>query len=177
MKKIILGTTLISSLLLSNDQWKNELDIHGGILNNNLSKETSKYFCEHTNKDSLANEILEHFKKQDLGFYNSHKSSIDVLPMQLIKSTEKSNLSCPSGFIATGSCGDWKCSQQPTQDEMTKYINGHCFDLEKEKNENDTTYGERVKSCLTVQYLKTTKDIFEKKQKMLRPETTSGVEK
>ena len=32
--------------------------------------------------------------------------------MQLIKSTEKSNLSCPSGFIATGSCGDWKCSKE-----------------------------------------------------------------
>ncbi len=112
MKKIVLGMTLLSSLLLCNDQWKNELDIHKGVLNNNLSKETSKYFCEHTNKDSLANEILEHLKKQDLGFYNSHKSAIDVLPMQLIKSTEKSNLSCPSGFIATGSCGDWKCSKE-----------------------------------------------------------------
>ena len=112
MKKIVLGITLLSSLLFCNDQWKNELDIHGGILNNSLSKETSKYFCEHTSKDSLANEILEHFKKQDLRFYNSHKSAIDVLPMQLIKSTEKSNLSCPSGYIATGSCGDWKCSKE-----------------------------------------------------------------
>lgn len=46
MKKIVLGITLLSSLLFCNDQWKNELDIHGGILNNNLSKETSKYFCD-----------------------------------------------------------------------------------------------------------------------------------
>ncbi len=115
MKKIVLGISLLSSLLLSNDQWKNELDIHGGILNNNLSQETKKYFCEHTDKNSLANEILENFKKQDLGFYNSHKSSIDVLPMQLIKSTEKSNLSCPSGYITTGSCGDWKCSKEAAQ--------------------------------------------------------------
>lgn len=112
MKKIVLGISLLSSLLLSNDQWKNELDIHGGILNNNLSQETKKYFCEHKDKNSLANEILENFKKQDLEFYNSHKSAIDVLPMQLIKSTEKSNLSCPSGYIATGSCGDWKCSKE-----------------------------------------------------------------
>lgn len=112
MKKIFLGLTLFSSLLFCNDKWKNELDIHGGILKNNLSKETSKYFCEHTNKDSLANEILENFKKQDLNFYNSHKSAIDILPMQLIKSTEKNDLSCPSGYVVTGSCGDWKCSNE-----------------------------------------------------------------
>lgn len=112
MKKIVLGITLLSSLLFCNDQWKNELDIHGGILNNNLSKETSKYFCEHTNKDSLANEILEHLKKQDLAFYNSHKSAIDSLPMQLIRSTEKNGTRCPVGYTVTGNCGDWKCSKE-----------------------------------------------------------------
>ena len=133
MKKIILGVSILTSLLISNDQWKNEIDIHEGVLNNNLSKETSKYFCEHTNKDSLSNEILEHLKKQDLGFYNSHKSSIDVLPMQLIKSTEKSNLSCPSGFIATGSCGDWKCSKDVAQNfnENPPGIRAACTILDR----------------------------------------------
>lgn len=112
MKKIVLGISLLSTLLLSNEQWKNELDIHGGILNNNLSQETKKYFCEHTDKNILSNEILENFKKQDLGFYNSHKSAIDVLPMQLINSTEKSSVNCQNGYIVTGSCGDWKCSKE-----------------------------------------------------------------
>ena len=62
MKKIIFSTTILASFLLSNDQWKNELDIHGGILNNSLSAVTSKYFCEHENKENLAKEILEFFK-------------------------------------------------------------------------------------------------------------------
>lgn len=160
MKKIVLGITLFSSLLLCNDQWKNELDIHGGVLNNNLSKETSKYFCEHTNKDSLANEILEHFKKQDLGFYNSHKSAIDVLPMQLINGTEKSNLSCPSGYIATGSCGDWKCSKGPTQDEISLYKEKNCDNLEKYKDETKSQYDERIRTCLIVAYTMSAKDLL-----------------
>ncbi|MFY4796849.1 hypothetical protein ACOTVS_10020 [Aliarcobacter butzleri] len=124
MKKIALGITFFSSLLLCSEDWKQELDIHGGILNNNLSKETSKYFCEYTKKDSLANEILEHFKNQDLSFYYSHKSEIDILPMQLIKSTEKSNLICPSGYIVTGSCGDWKCMKEVeySKPQLTRII-------------------------------------------------------
>jgi hypothetical protein len=115
MKKIVLGMTLFSSLLFCNDSWKNELDIHGVILKNNLSQETSKYFCEHKDKDSLAKEILEHLKKQDFAFYNSHKSAIDTLPMQLIKSTEKNGTRCPIGYTVTGNCGEWKCSKEIVQ--------------------------------------------------------------
>lgn len=121
MKKIVFGITLLSSLLLCSDKWKKELDVHDSILNNNLSQETSKYFCEHENKDSLASEILEHFKKQDIEFYNSHNYAIDVLPMQLIKGTEKNSLNCQSGYAVTGSCGDWRCTKE-VEDYTPKLI-------------------------------------------------------
>lgn len=111
MKKIIFGLILASSFLLSNDQWKKELFIHGGVLNNDLSKETSKYFCEHPNKELLEKEILEFFKNQDPGFYERHKDLTDRLPMKLIKSSEADGHGCPEDFEATGSCGNWKCSR------------------------------------------------------------------
>ena len=109
MKKIIFSTTMLASFLLSNDQWKNEIDIHGGILNNSLSTVTSKYFCEHENKENLAKEILEFFKFQDEEFYKNNKYEIDRLPMQLINSTLKSNFECAQkDYVVAGSCGNWK---------------------------------------------------------------------
>ena len=122
MKKIIFSTTMLASFLLSNDQWKNEIDIHGGILNNSLSAVTSKYFCEHENKENLAKEILEFFKFQDEEFYKNNKYEIDRLPMQLINSTIKSNFECAQkDYVVAGSCGNWKCIKK-NEDTNPKLI-------------------------------------------------------
>lgn len=111
MRKMFFGIILLSNFLLGSEQWKNELFIQGGVLNNDLSNETSKYFCEHPNKEFLKNEILEFFIKQDPGFYNRHKELVDRLPMELIKKSEREGLGCSYDFEVTGSCGNWKCTK------------------------------------------------------------------
>lgn len=47
---------------------------------------------------------------------------MDILQLVLVAigSAVKSNLSCPSGYIATGYCGDWKCGK-----EIADSLNGN----------------------------------------------------
>ena len=103
MEKIIFGILFISSTIFAN--WQQELDIHKGYMNT-LS---IKSLCTHPNKEKLAEEILEFFKKQDEVYYHKHKDAIDDLPMKLIESTREAV--CPSGYTVVGECGSWVCTE------------------------------------------------------------------
>lgn len=116
MKKVVLGLIVLSSLGFCNDNWKNELDVKKGILNS-LSKETSKFFCEHENMEKLDIEMLEFFKKQDPIYYKANKEKVDALPELLIVSTLSQGQSCEEGFIVSGSCGEWVCIKEPKKEQ------------------------------------------------------------
>lgn len=112
MKKIFLGILLLSSALLSNENnWKNELSIHRGLMNS-FSINTNIYLCEHKNKDRLIKNMIEFMEKQDPVYYKKHKKRIDLIPELLIKSTKKESAKCPKGYTVEGSCGYWMCEKE-----------------------------------------------------------------
>lgn len=167
-------------LINSDDSWKKELDIKKGILNK-LSKNSEKFFCENSKSVHLKNEILETLKYQDMKYYEDHKNAIDNLPTQLINSTLKENTSCHNGYIVTGNCGNWKCSKAPSQDEIKKYVDVNCSKLEKNKNENDSEYSQRLSSCLTVHLIQGMTEFINNRSNLLNDdvgmETTLEPEK
>lgn len=107
-KAVFMLFLLLISVQADSSLWRNELDIHKGPMNE-LSPETSKYFCETENSHELEKEMLEFFKNQDNTFYLQHKESIDRLPAQLINSTKKENAMCPNGWKPIGECGNIIC--------------------------------------------------------------------
>lgn len=141
------------------DLWKKDLDVKKGIMND-LSLNTKRFFCANSESKELEKQVLDYLISQDTNFYKDHKDAVDKLPAQLIYSTTKQNISCPGDYIVTGTCGEWKCSKEPKEDEINLYKEKNCANLEKDKNETKLQYDERIKTCLVVAYTMSAKDLL-----------------
>lgn len=114
MNKLVIGIMFSVGLFADNFQ-----AIGNDKIKTALEQESKKNGCDKLNRlnDESDTNFSERIRKcMIMSFLNSTNEILletkDSLPMQLIKSTEKSNLKCPSGYITTGSCGDWKCSKE-----------------------------------------------------------------